>query len=116
MHSLIATAWPDQLRIRVNELQPRLRSWSEKSCTVSWGRERAFGKRVIAIGCEWLLLVQGVSPVAGPKPLTGLALRDSGLLAKPNILTVHASHFRQPGFGIQILGFQESPPIPKSGT
>jgi hypothetical protein len=58
MHSLIATAWPDPLRIRVNELRPRSRSWSEKSCTVFWGREWAFGKRVVAIGWEWLLLVQ----------------------------------------------------------
>jgi hypothetical protein len=58
MHSLIATAWPDQLRIRINELQSRCRYWSEKSCTGFWGRERQFGKRVISIGWDWLLLVQ----------------------------------------------------------
>jgi hypothetical protein len=63
MYSLIATAWPDQLRIRINELQPRCRSWSEKSCTGFWGRERAFGTRVIAIGWEWLLLVQSAAPL-----------------------------------------------------
>jgi hypothetical protein len=63
MYSLIATAWPDQLRIRINELQPRCGYWSEKSCTGFWGRERQFGKRVIAIGPEWLLLVQSAAPL-----------------------------------------------------
>ena len=57
MYSLIATAWPDPLRIRINELQPRCRSGSEKSCTVFLGKGEAFGKPVIAIGWEWLLLV-----------------------------------------------------------
>ena len=54
MYSLIATAWPDPLRIRINELQPRCRYWSEKSCTGVLGKGNEIGKTG---DCDWLGVV-----------------------------------------------------------